>query len=53
VALAGAAIDDVVAALEQDKRFSAWQVTESRGRSTQRYQVFQQVESRRGREPHP
>ena len=40
-------IDDVVAALEKDARFSAWQVTEARGRSTQRYQVFKEVEARR------
>jgi predicted Zn-dependent protease len=40
-------IDDVIAALEKDQRFSAWQVTEVRGRSTQRYQVFDSVESRR------
>lgn len=40
-------IDDVIAALEKDRRFSAWQVTEVRGRSTQRYQVFDSVESRR------
>lgn len=40
-------IDDVVAALEKDARFSAWQVSEVRGRSSQRYQVFQEVEARR------
>ncbi len=40
-------IDDAIAALEKDARFSAWQVTEVRGRSTQRYQVFDSVESRR------
>jgi predicted Zn-dependent protease len=40
-------IDDVVAALRADQRFSAWQVMELRGRSTQRYQVFSDVESRR------
>lgn len=40
-------IDDVSAALARDSRFSAWQVTEVRGRSTQRYQVFDDVESRR------
>lgn len=40
-------LDDVVRALARDGRFSAWQVTESRGRSTQRYQVFARVESRR------
>lgn len=40
-------IDDVIAALEKDARFSAWQVTQSRGRSTQRYQVFADVEARR------
>jgi predicted Zn-dependent protease len=40
-------IDDVSSALAKDSRFSAWQVTEVRGRSTQRYQVFGDVESRR------
>lgn len=40
-------LDDVARALERDGRFSAWQITESRGRSTQRYQVFARVESRR------
>jgi PmbA protein len=40
-------IDDVSAALARDPRFSAWQVTELRGRSTQRYQVFAEIESRR------
>ena len=40
-------LDDVARALQRDARFSAWQITETRGRSTQRYQVFARVESRR------
>src|SRR5688500_1124821 len=40
-------LDDVVAALRKDRRFSAWQVTELRGRSTPRYQVVKDVEARR------
>lgn len=40
-------LDDVARALAKDGRFSAWQVTESRGRSSQRYQVFSRVEARR------
>lgn len=40
-------LDDVARALEQDGRFCAWQLTESRGRSAQRYQVFSRIESRR------
>ena len=40
-------LDDVARALAKDGRFSAWQITESRGRSTQRYQVFTRVEARR------
>lgn len=45
--MGGQMIDDVSAALARDSRFSAWQVTEVRGRSTQRYQVFSDVEARR------
>src|ERR1041385_6146357 len=45
--MAARMIDDVAAALSKDTRFSAWQVTEHRGRSTQRYQVFGDVEARR------
>jgi predicted Zn-dependent protease len=40
-------IDDVAEALAKDARFSAWQITEARGRSTQRYQTLAAVETRR------
>ncbi len=40
-------IDDIAKALRADARFSAWQIAELRGRSTQRYQVFTEVEARR------
>ncbi|MCC7073086.1 MAG: hypothetical protein IT383_17320 [Deltaproteobacteria bacterium] len=40
-------LDEVARALRNDARFCAWQVSEARGRSAQRYQVFTRVESRR------
>ncbi len=40
-------LDVVARVLQRDARFCAWQITESRGRSAQRYQVFTRVESRR------
>jgi predicted Zn-dependent protease len=45
-------LDDVAKALKDDARFSAWQVTEVRGRSHQRYAVFGDVETRREVEKH-
>lgn len=40
-------LDRIIQALQGDKRFSAWQVTETAGRSHQRYSVFGQVETLR------
>jgi PmbA protein len=45
-------IDDVSQALAKDARFSAWQVTDVRGRSTQRYQTLTAVDTRRVVETH-
>lgn len=45
-------LDPITKALANDPRFSAWQVTESRARSQQRYQVFQETEALREVELH-
>jgi predicted Zn-dependent protease len=45
-------LDAVAAALRADARFSAWQVSDARGRSTQRYDVFGAPEVRRVVETH-
>jgi predicted Zn-dependent protease len=45
-------LERVHKALQKDGRFSAWQVTEVRGRSHQRYAVFDDVEARRAVEKH-
>lgn len=45
-------LDAIAAALRADARFSAWQVADARGRSTQRYDVFGAAEVRRVVETH-
>ncbi|MEW5851638.1 MAG: metallopeptidase TldD-related protein [Myxococcota bacterium] len=40
-------LDDIVAVLDRQRDLSAWQVTETRSRSTQRYTVFTRDEARR------